>query len=172
MQTLSLTQWFELGAQVMSRATEDEQFRAALQENPKRVLSKTYNLDIPDNVTIQVVEDTQGVRHLVLPYVAAPAGEVQAPQDIQWYANLLLRAYQDDAFKQQLLADPKSALREASDLDVPSGLELKVLEETAERRYLTMPPSEEEDLELSDGDLRLVSGGVLERYDYSVPLNK
>jgi hypothetical protein len=159
MQTLSLPQWFELGAQVMSRVSEDEQFRAALQENPKKVLSQAYQLDIPDKVNVQVVEDTQCVRHLVLPYVAAPVGDLQVQQDFQWYVDLLLRAYQDEAFKQQLLTDPKAAVREASGVDVPSGLELKVLAETAERRYLAMPPSEEEDSELSDEDLRMAVGG-------------
>ena len=71
-------------------------------------------------------------------------------------AQLIARAWQDDGFKQRLLTDPKAAVSEAVGIDVPSGIEIRVVEETPNTLYLVIPQNQ---TELSDEQLDAASGG-------------
>ena len=71
-------------------------------------------------------------------------------------AQLIARAWQDDGFKQRLLTDPKAAVAEAVGIDVPSGIEIRVVEETPNTLYLVIPQNQ---TELSDEQLDAASGG-------------
>lgn len=53
--------------QVIVRAHEDELFRQRLLTNPRAVLADEYNVRIPENVEVRVLEDTTGTISLVLP---------------------------------------------------------------------------------------------------------
>lgn len=55
-------------------------------------------------------------------------------------ASIIQKAWEDPQFKAKLLADPKSALKDAFGLDVPEGIEVNAVEETASRYYLVIPP--------------------------------
>jgi Nitrile hydratase, alpha chain len=74
----------------------------------------------------------------------------------QW-AQIVAKAWSDDKFKQRLLADPVAVLKEHG-LNSPPGLQVKVVENTDQVLYLTLPakPSGE----LSEADLEQVAGGV------------
>jgi hypothetical protein len=53
--------------QIVRRAWAEPDFKQRLLTNPHEVLAE-YNINIPDGVTYQVVEDHHaGTRHLVLP---------------------------------------------------------------------------------------------------------
>ena len=54
-------------------------------------------------------------------------------------ARLIARAWQDDAFKQQLFDDPRAAIAAETGRAVPEGMEIRVVEETATVRYLVLP---------------------------------
>jgi len=71
--------------------------------------------------------------------------------------DVILRARADPAFKQQLLADPKAAIRAAYGVDMPQEVELQVLQETPSKFYLVLPFELEE---LTDEQLAAVAGGV------------
>ncbi|HEU4560970.1 MAG TPA: NHLP leader peptide family RiPP precursor [Longimicrobium sp.] len=58
--------------------------------------------------------------------------------------ELLRRAASDPAFRQQLLSDPRSAVQHALGITVPEGIDLQVLEESANRVYLVLPAQEQE----------------------------
>ena len=70
--------------------------------------------------------------------------------------QIVAKAWSDDGFKQQLLADPAAALR-GEGVELPPGVELKVVENTSSVRYFILPmkPSSE----LSDDELNNVAGG-------------
>jgi hypothetical protein len=66
------------------------------------------------------------------------------PRELE--AQLIARALRDDAFRQQLIEDPKAALQAELDrlqLDVrlPETMRVKVLEEDPDTLYLILPPS-------------------------------
>lgn len=71
--------------------------------------------------------------------------------------DVILRARADPAFKQQLLVDPKAAIRATYGVDMPKEVELQVLQETPSNFYLVLPFEPEE---LTDEQLAAVAGGV------------
>ena len=82
------------------------------------------------------------------------AEEETNPQDI--IAWLIAKAWQDDAFKQALLNNPRATI-ENEGIEVPEGMEVVVVEQTENRIVLVLPPAPEGDL--SEEQLDAVSGG-------------
>ena len=55
-----------LWGRIIAQAWSDEDFKQALIDDPHSVLAE-YGIDVPAGVAINVVEDTETVRHIVLP---------------------------------------------------------------------------------------------------------
>jgi hypothetical protein len=75
----------------------------------------------------------------------------------QWN-QIVTRALTDAAFKQRLLADPARVFTEQG-IEVPSGVEIRVLENTDSVVHLTLPASAAAG-ELSETELAAVTGGL------------
>lgn len=58
--------------------------------------------------------------------------------------DIIRKAWDDEAFRQQLLADPKQAILDSFGIEIPEGHELEVVEETPTRHVLTIPPKPED----------------------------
>lgn len=71
---------FTVQDQVMERSVKDEAFRQQVLSNPRQVLAEEYGVNIPANVSIQIVEDTPNSVHLVLP-PKAQIGRMQELSD-------------------------------------------------------------------------------------------
>lgn len=69
---------------------------------------------------------------------------------------LVDKAGEDEAFRNRLLADPKSVLQQELDLELPASLSIQVHEDSAETAHLVLPPSPK----LSEAQLAQVTGGV------------
>ena len=67
------------------------------------------------------------------------------------------RVAQDRRFEEQLLANPKAALKDAFKIDLPPDIEFHVVQETPSRFYLVLPVRP---AELTDEELTQVVGGV------------
>ncbi len=72
----------------------------------------------------------------------------------QW-SMLVAEAWTDDGLKARLLEDPAGVLREYG-VEVPFGVELRVVEDTPEIRHLVLPPSPAG--ELADEELACSAG--------------
>ncbi len=70
--------------------------------------------------------------------------------------QLIAKAWADEDFKKQLIANPKEVGKEYG-LGAPEGVEVKVLENTDKVFHFVLPPKPSD--ELSDDDLDDVSGG-------------
>lgn len=55
--------------------------------------------------------------------------------------QVIQRAWEDPSFKQQLLSDPKAALKEVLGIIIPENVTLKAVEEGSNDFYLVIPPS-------------------------------
>lgn len=58
---------FTVQDQVMERAVKDQTFRQQILSNPRQVLADEYNVNIPTDMSIQVVEATSDTLYVVLP---------------------------------------------------------------------------------------------------------
>ncbi|MBW4644891.1 MAG: NHLP leader peptide family RiPP precursor [Goleter apudmare HA4340-LM2] len=86
---------------------------------------------------------------------------------------IIAKAWADDNFRQELLNDPKRAIAQTFQLEIPDNIEVQVLEEPATTFYLTIPPKPFIGAggELSDEQLEAVAGGwvkVAAQVAYSV----
>jgi hypothetical protein len=79
--------------------------------------------------------------------------------------RLLERSLQDDVFRQQLLADPRSIIEREIGKQLPEALRVVAVEETADTIFLVLPSTSPvgQGGELPDQDLEKVAGGAAEQ---------
>jgi hypothetical protein len=83
--------------------------------------------------------------------------------------RIVQRSIEDDAFRQQLLADPKAAVEQELGTRLPEGVRVVAVEETQDTIYLVLPSTSmagAEGGELADPALESVAGGGLP-YQYT-----
>lgn len=78
-------------------------------------------------------------------------------------AQLIEKAWQDEAFRQELLRHPKAVIEAELGKKLPSDLQVTVLEETPNLIYLVLPANPDllTDQDLSAEELDLVAGGCM-----------
>lgn len=81
------------------------------------------------------------------------------------YRAIVLKAQTDPVFRAALLADPRAALKDAFEIDLPAGVSVSVVEETAQSLTLVLPQAPvstaDNDDVLSDDELEMVAAGML-----------
>ena len=75
-------------------------------------------------------------------------------------AELFAECWKDDALKARFMADPKAVLAEHG-MDVPDGVDVKVVENADDCVHITLPAPPAASGELSDDDLEKAAGGFL-----------
>ena len=73
-------------------------------------------------------------------------------------ATLFAACWKDEALKARLMADPKAVLAEHG-MDVPDGMDVKVVENADNCVHITMPAPPSGSMELSDKELSEAAGG-------------
>ena len=147
--------------QLLERAQSDATFKQELLHNPKAVLTKELGANIPENVELKVLEETQSTHWLVIPKTGgtdtATKGEAEDP-----IAQLIARASQDAALKQELLNSPKTVIQRELGISLPDETDVKAVEETDNSAYIVLPvlPVDSDSEELSEEQLEAVAGGT------------
>jgi hypothetical protein len=86
-----------------------------------------------------------------------------ADQGQQKLGEIIGKCWKDAAFKKRFISDPKSVLKEYK-VEVPPNVQVKVVENTGNQLYITLPPPPEGSAGgMSDAQLEQVSGGVTYR---------
>ena len=70
--------------------------------------------------------------------------------------KLIAKSEEDTDFRGRLLANPRSALKEAFDIEVPDSFKVEVHEDDARTAHLVLPAS----AELTDAQLQQAAGGA------------
>jgi len=79
-------------------------------------------------------------------------------------ATLFAACWKDDALKARFIADPKAVLAEHG-LDVPEGIDVKVVENADDCVHITLPAPPTGHDRLSDEELADAAGGTCCAYD-------
>ena len=75
-------------------------------------------------------------------------------------ASLFAACWKDEALKARFMADPKAVMQEF-DLEVPVGIDVKVVGNADDCVHITLPAPPAASGELSDDDLEKAAGGFL-----------
>lgn len=161
------------------RAWKDDEFRARLLREPKAAIKEECKIELPSDFDVRVVEMTESYLPVVIPEpspaqksasvdaIAAdftPAdGEqpARARDEMLRQARLLAGAWNDEGFRQELVRAPRQVLERELGVQIPEGVHVETLEDSAMRGYLILPPNPNvEPGELSDAQLETVAGGV------------
>jgi hypothetical protein len=73
--------------------------------------------------------------------------------------RLVERATRDAGFRQQLINDPRRAVEGELGVSLPAGVNVRVVEESANDLVLVLPPAGAASGQLSDAQLGAVAGG-------------
>ena len=136
-------------AQVVNRAAADPAFRQRLLSAPAATLLEA-GIDVPAGTEVRVLENTDRLRHMVLPekpegFVDDEAGTTPgAPtsdvETLHAHARLVIDSWSDAGLKARLLSDPAAVLAERG-IALPDGVGLRVVEASDGTLYLVLPPS-------------------------------
>jgi len=72
-------------------------------------------------------------------------------------AQIVARAWADEAFRERLKTDPHAAVAEETGFLIPEAIEVEVVEETPEKGYLVIPLNR---VAISEEQLEAASGGL------------
>lgn len=138
-----------LGARVVARAWTDDAFRERLVAAPRATLKEDMDVDVGTLAELQVMENTEDVHHVVVCTLCScyPRNLLGIPP--AWYKS---REY-----RSRVVREPRQVLAEfGTELD--DGVSIRVLDSTADLRYLVIPrrPDGTEDWDEADLE-RLVS---------------
>jgi hypothetical protein len=74
----------ELQNQIIEKAWVDEDFKKKLIANPKAAIEKAFDLDIPADINVEVLEETSNHFYLVLPQNPSTRKVIKVI-DARWY---------------------------------------------------------------------------------------
>ncbi|MBU0970523.1 MAG: hypothetical protein KKC20_07740 [Proteobacteria bacterium] len=167
----------EIKLKSLSKAIENQNFRQALLSNPKEAVKEELGLEIPDGKTLHVLEQAPGQHALVI--LQRPEGipegatvkdikellakdmpklSEQLSSRMESYVNVLAKTWADPEFKNQLLKNPETVLRDENYGAMDENPVISVKVEDDENEYLVLPAMGS-DSELTDEELELISGG-------------
>ena len=118
-----------LGAQLVARAWTDPDFKARLLGDAKAVVRELLEID-PGVPELVALENTDRVHHVVVCTLCScyPRAILGLPP--AWYKGL--------AYRSRAIVDPRGVLREFG-LELESEVEVRVVDSTADMRYLVIP---------------------------------
>ena len=118
------------GAQVVARAWLDPDFKARLLEDAPAALAE-LGYSLPDTTPrLAVVENTAQVHHLVVCTLCSCYPRLLLGRPPDWYKSL--------AYRSRAVVDPRGVMREFG-LNLDNAIEVRVLDSTADLRYLVLP---------------------------------
>ena len=118
------------GARVVARAWVDPEFEARLLEDAPSALAE-LGYSLPETTTrLAVVENTPQVHHLVVCTLCSCYPRMLLGRPPDWYKSL--------AYRSRAVVDPRGVMREFG-LNLDNTIEVRVLDSTADLRYLVLP---------------------------------
>jgi nitrile hydratase len=131
------------GARLVARAWVDDGFKARLLEDA-RAAALELDLDPGPSPVVVALENTETVHHVVVCTLCScyPKALLGPPPD--WYKSL--------PYRSRTVADPRGVLREFG-LELDDDVEVRVVDSTADIRYLVVPRRPDDTQHLDEDEL-------------------
>jgi nitrile hydratase len=131
------------GARLVARAWVDSQFKGRLLADAREAALE-LDLDPGAAPRVVAVENTEAVHHMVVCTLCScyPRSLLGPPP--AWYKSF--------AYRRRAVSDPRGVLREFG-LELDEDVELRVLDSTADIRYLVIPPRPDGSESMSEDEL-------------------
>mgnify|MGYP001158065041 FL=1 len=127
------------GARVIAHAWFNEEYKARLLDDPESAL-KELGYELPETTPkLTVVENTDAVHHMVVCTLCSCYPRMLLGRPPDWYKSL--------AYRSRAVVDPRGIMQEFG-LNLEEEVEVRVLDSTADMRFLVVPrrPASTEDL--------------------------
>ncbi len=119
-----------IGARVIARAWLDADFKQRLLKNGKEALAEA-GISIPKRIQrLQVVENTDSVHHVIVCTLCSCYPNPLLGASPEWYKSAVYRT--------RVVREPRAVLKEFG-LELEERMEVRVVDATAEVRYLVLP---------------------------------
>ncbi len=120
-----------LGARLVARAWVDPQFKTRLLANGKAACQE-MNIDTVEITRLEVVENTTSVHHVVVcTLCSCYPRAILGYHPPSWYKST--------AYRHRVVVDPRGVLEEEFGTIIPEQVEVRVMDSTADTRYLVIP---------------------------------
>ena len=131
------------GARLVARAWVDPDFKRRLLADA-RAAALELGLDPGPSPVVVAVENTEDVHHMVVCTLCSCYPKALLGPPPEWYKSL--------AYRSRAVSGPRDVLAEFG-LDLPDDIELRVLDSTADIRYLVIPRRAAGSEEMSEDEL-------------------
>ena len=117
------------GARVVARAWTDSGFKGRLLADARSAVGE-LGLSLTHDAELAVMENTESVHHLVVCTLCScyPTALLGPPPD--WYKSA--------PYRRRAVVEPRAVMREFG-LDLDEGVQVRVIDSTADLRYLVLP---------------------------------
>ncbi len=119
----------ELGAKIIAKAWVDLAFKQHLVENPRKILGD-MGINVGSIAELKVVENSEELHNVVVCTLCS------------CYPRMILGAppawYKSTAYRSRVVREPRKVLAEFG-VDVPDSTKIRVLDSTADLRFLVIP---------------------------------
>ena len=152
----------DLEVHLITRALKDEGFKRELLANPKVIVEKELGTKLPEELEINVLEETEDTLYMVLPcnpYEGMSEEELKVSlgmtyEDVaQWVveqqrnalldednsAALIVQTWRDQVFKQQLLENPIKVIEQKLGEKIQEDIKIKSVAESTNILYIMIP---------------------------------
>ncbi len=119
-----------IGAKLVARAWRDEAFRRLLVADPKEAAWQLLGMRLPEHPEIAVLENDSRVHHVIVCTLCSCYPKAVLGLPPQWYKSFGYRA--------RMVAEPRAVLAQFG-TGLPEDVELRVVDSTADLRYLVLP---------------------------------
>lgn len=118
------------GAQVVARAWTDPKFKARLLQDARSACGE-LGFDLRPIVHLTVLENTERIHHCVVCTLCSCYPRTLLGEPPGWYKST--------AYRNRIVVEPRVVLKEAFGVDVPDETEVRVVDSTADSRFLILP---------------------------------
>ena len=132
------------GAKIVARAWVDSDYKAMLLSDAHTAIN-ALGFHLPDTTPqLAVVENTDAVHHLVVCTLCSCYPRMLLGRPPDWYKSL--------SYRSRAVVEPRAVMREFG-LEIGEEVEVRILDSTADLRYLVLPKRPEGTENMSEAEL-------------------